>query len=290
MRTVFRVVIFIVLAAGLAACGKHGVISGNDNAVLATVNGTPITSEMVHVYILNSTGREPQNDQDRQTALNTLIEMEVLAQEAQKSGLAAKPDVAAQLTLIQARLLAQQEVQAYLEKHPVTPDQIKNAYDAHMKSMSNREYKARHILVASEDEAKDIIAQLQRGADFGKLAQKYSKDTGSAVRGGDLGDWFPAEQMVPEFSAALATLKKGEYTKQPVRSRYGWHVIQLEDERSVPPPAMDQMREQLMQQVESDTIESYINQLRAGAIVKMTAAAPAASPATAPAATTAAKH
>ena len=292
MRTVFRAVILILLAAGIAACGKHGVIAANDTTVLATVNGTPITSEMVRIYAVNRSGREPQNDEERKNSLNTLVDMEVLAQEAQKSGLAAKPDVAAQLAISNAGLLAREQVQSYLEQHPVTAEQIKNAYDARLKSLSNRQYKARHILVASELEAKDVIAQLEKGADFSKLAQKYSKDTGSAVRGGDLGDWFSPDQMVAEFSSALATLKKGEYTKQPVRSQYGWHVIQLEDVRSVPPPSMDQMREQLTQQAESDTIEGYINQLRVSANVKMTAAVPAAKPATLPAAAaaTAAKH
>jgi peptidyl-prolyl cis-trans isomerase C len=292
MRNVYRTALFVLLAAGIAACGKHGDISANDTTVLATVNGTPITSDMVRIYAVNRSGREPQSDEERKNFLNTLVDMEVLAQEAQKSGLASKPDVAAQLAISHAGLLAREQVQSYLEQHPVTPEQVKSAYDASLKSMSGRQYKARHILVANENDAKDIIAQLEKGADFGKLAVKYSKDAGSAVRGGDLGDWFSPDQMVPEFSSTLATLKKGEYTKQPVRSQYGWHVIQLEDERSVPPPSMDQMREKLTQQAESDAIESYINQLRVGANVKMTAAAPAAKPATAPAAAaaTAAKH
>ncbi|HEV2213543.1 MAG TPA: peptidylprolyl isomerase [Gammaproteobacteria bacterium] len=290
MRIVSRLLFIALLTAGLWACGKQSPIGGGDATVLATVNGTPITSEMVRQFALERTGREPENDEERRGVLNLLIDMEVLAQEAQRSGAAEKPDVIAQLALNRAQTLAGRQVESYMQQHPVTPEQLKSAYDNNVKKMGGYQYKARHILVPTEDQAKDIITQLNKGADFAQLATKYSKDLGTAARGGDLGDWFSLGDMDPGFSAAVSTLKKGEYTKQPAHSRFGWHVIQLEDIQKVTPPSMDLVRDQIMKQAEGDQMEGYINQLRAAARIKMTdgsSANPAA--VTAPAPATAAK-
>lgn len=285
MRNVLLFLVLALLAGGLLACGKQSPTTSADTAVLATVNGTPITSEMVRQYVLERSGREPQNDEQRREVLNLLIDMEVLAQEAQRSGAAEKPEIVAQLALNRSQTLAGRQVQNYMQQHPVTPEQVQNAYDNNVKKMGGYQYKARHILVPTEDEAKDIISQLNRGADFAQLATKYSKDLGTAARGGDLGDWFNLNDMDPGFSRAVAALKKGEYTKQPAQSRFGWHVIQLEDIQKVAAPSLDQVRDQMMQQAQGDQMEGYINQLRAAAHIKMSDGTPAT-----PAAATAAKH
>ena len=283
MRITFRSLLLIAAVATLAACGgKQGAV--DTSTVLATVNGTPITNDMFRAYVRSlAGGREPQlQAQQRQMVLNRLIDMEVLAQAAQKSGLQNQATVAADLKIQRTGLLAQQLVQQYLSQHPVSEDQIKAAYDTQTKAMSGTEYRARHILVATQQQAENIINQLNHGANFATLAKKYSTDA-TAKQGGELG-WFSPDQMVPAFSAAVAQLKKGEYTKQPVHTQFGWHVIQLEDTRSVPPPSLDSVRDQLTNSLEGQEVEAYVNKLRQSAKVVVSTTS-AASSAPAPAAT-----
>ena len=277
MRIVPRILIIALLALGLAACGKSG--SADKSAVLATVNGNPVTSDMLQAFIRERTGgQEPQlTDEQRKNVLNTVIDMEVLAQEAEKSGLSNKPDIAAEMRVDRDGLLARTLMRGYFDAHPLTDDQIKAAYQEQIKGMDTRQYKARHILVQSQSQAADIIRQLGKGAKFDALARKFSIDADSGKNGGELGDWFSAQSMVPQFSAALAALKKGEITKQPVQTQYGWHVIQLEDVRDQPPPDLDpQMRERLTNELQEKVAQAYINQLRGGAKIDMHDAAPAA--------------
>ena len=268
MRIVFRSILLMLAVATLVACG------GNQNTtdtstVLAKVNGVPITNDMFRAYVRSlAGGQEPQLDaQKHMLVLNRLIDMEVLAQAAEKTDLANKPEVVADLKIQKTGLMANQMVQKYLADHPVTDDQIKAEYDQRTKSMPGIEYRARHILVASEKQAKDIINQLNHGANFATLAKKYSTD-GSKSQGGELG-WFSPDQMVPAFSQAVAQLKKGEYTKQPVHSQFGWHVIQLEDTRSMPPPSLASVQEQIKNSLEGKQVEAYVEQLRNGAKVDM---------------------
>ncbi|MGH8281680.1 MAG: foldase protein PrsA [Gammaproteobacteria bacterium] len=290
MRIAFRSLTLIAAVVILAACGGQQN-SADTSTVLATVNGVPVTNNMFRAYVRSlAGGQEPQLDAQRhQLVLNRLIDMEVLAQAAQKSGLEQQATVAADLKIQRTGLLAQQLVQQYLTQHPVSEDQIKAEYAARTKAMPGNEYRARHILVASEQQAKDIINQLNHGANFATLAKKYSTDA-SGKQGGELG-WFSPDQMVPAFSAAVAKLKKGEYTKEPVHTQYGWHVIQLEDTRSMPPPSLDSVRDQLTNSLEGQVVEAYVNKLRQDAkvVVSNTSAtsnAPAASATRAPAAGT----
>jgi peptidyl-prolyl cis-trans isomerase C len=277
MRIFKRILAIALLVLGLAACGKSG--SADKSAVLATVNGTPVTSDMLRAFIRERTGgQEPQlTDEQRKNVLNTVVDMEVLSQEAEKSGLADKPDTAAELRMSRDGLLAQSLMRGYFAAHPLTDEQIKAAYQEQIKGIDTRQYKARHILVQSQAQAADLIRQLGKGAKFEALAQKYSIDVDSGKNGGELGDWFSAQSMVPQFSAALIALKKGEITKQPVQTQYGWHVIQLEDVRDQPAPDLDpQMRERLSNELQGKVAQAYINQLRGGAKIEMHDAAPAA--------------
>lgn len=270
MRIALRPILLILAVAVLAACaGKQ--TTADTSSVLATVNGVPITNDMFRAYVRSlAGGQEPQLDaQKHQLVMNRLIDMEVLSQQAQKSGLEKDPKVVADLNIQRTGLLAQQMVQQFLAQHPVTDDQIKAEYAQRIKAMPGTQYRARHILVASEQQAKDIINQLNHGGDFAKLAQKYSSD-GSKNQGGELG-WFSPDQMVPAFSQTVAQLKKGEYTKQPVHTQFGWHVIQLEDTRSTPPPSLDSVHDQLVNSLEGKEIEAYVNQLHGGAKVHINA-------------------
>lgn len=282
MRTVYSLILIALLGGVLAACKQAG--GSADNPVLATVNGTPITDGTLHALERQrNNGQEMHlNDVQRQAALKLLVNMQLLSQEAEKNGLDKKPDVMDDLVMGRSSLLAQLDAQDYVDKHAPTDTEIKNAYDERVKTMDMRQYKARHILVASEDQAKSIIAQLNRGANFAALAKKNSMDPGSKDNGGELGDWFSASTMVPEFSAALAGLKKGEYTKQPVKTQYGWHVIQLEDERTQPVPTLEQLHDQIADDLKRKLFDTHLDQLRHEANVVVKTAAPAPASAAAP--------
>jgi peptidyl-prolyl cis-trans isomerase C len=289
MRTVFRFIILILAVAALAACSNKQS-TADTSTVLATVNGVPITNDMFRAYVRSlAGGQEPQLDaQKHALVLNRLIDMEVLSQAAEKTDLSSDPKVAADLEIQKTGLMANQLVQKYLADHPITDDQIKAEYEQRTKSMPGIEYRARHILVANEQQAKDIINQLNHGANFAALAKKYSTD-GTKTQGGELG-WFSPDQMVPAFSQAVAQLKKGEYTKQPVHSQFGWHVIQLEDTRSMPPPSLASVQEQLKNSLEGKEVEAYVQQLRGGAKVVMNTPSTASKSSPAPAAVTHPAH
>ena len=273
MRTLFRLLSIALIGAALAACNQGG---GDGSAVLASVNGKPITEAMLKAYVRSQTnGQDVQlNDMQRQLVIKNLVNLELLAQAARKDGVDKKPEVAAELAITDNNVLAQATIGQYMQGHQLSDAQLQAAYQEQMKSGAVRQYKARHILVGSEDQAKDIIAKLGKGANFAALAKQYSLDPGSKANGGELGDWFSGESMVPEFSAALATLKKGEYTKQPVKTQYGWHVIQLEDEQT---QTFEQMHDKLVDQVQRKTFNDYLEQLRSSAkVVVNPAPAPAA--------------
>jgi len=274
MRTVHRLMFPALLGllalGGLAACHKQAGNPGDSSTVLATVNGTAITQGTLDEFVrIQAHGQLPElNPVQKASLIKTLVNMELLAQDARKNGLDKQPDVQTQIQLNANDLLAEKDAQDYMTKHQPTDADVKAAYDAHMKGFDPHEYKARHILVKDEAQAKDIIAQLNKGANFAALAKKYSVDTKSAQDGGDLGDWFPAEGMVPSFSAAVMKLKKGEITQAPVQSEYGWHVIQLEDVRERPVPTVEQMHDQLANELQGKTFQAYIKQLTdAGKVV-----------------------
>ncbi|MGH8370199.1 MAG: foldase protein PrsA [Gammaproteobacteria bacterium] len=279
MRISFPRFLLIVSAVlMLAACNGK---SADTSTVLATVNGTPITNDMFRAYVRTlAGGQEPQlTKQQHDAVMDHLIDMMVLAQDAEKTGMDKDAKVAAELKVQHDAMLAQSLVRQYVDKHPVTDEQIKAEYAKNTKSVSGEEFRARHILVSDEKLAKSIIAQLNKGADFAKLAKKYSSDS-SGKSGGELG-WFSPDQMVPQFSQAVAKLKKGEYTKTPVHTQFGWHVIQLEDTRSTPAPSLDSMRQQLENKLQGDNIQDYVKGLRSAA--KVDIKTPAANTAAAPA-------
>jgi peptidyl-prolyl cis-trans isomerase C len=281
MRTVYKMILLALVGLALAACNKSGGGKAGDDQVLATVNGSPITSGELRAFVREQTGgQEPElNPVQKASVVKTLVNMELLAQAARKAGFDKHPETQADLQVSGNSILAQSFIQDYLKQHAPSDADLKAAYDERMKGTDMHQYKARHILVKDEAQAKDIIAQLDKHADFAKLAKKYSMDPGSAKNGGDLGDWFSGSTMVPEFSAALAKLKKGEITQQPVQTQYGYHVIQLVDVREQTPPSLDQMREQLANDMQRKAVEAYLKQLTDSAkVVYPAPAAPAGAP------------
>jgi len=264
----------------ISACNPAKDAKSGDAAkgpAVATVNGQAISQRTVDFIIKQgaASGR-PDNPETRKAIIDQLSLQMVVAEEAVKKGLDKSPEVTDQLETIRTSVLANAYVQDYIKTNPASDDAIKTEYERIKASVSGTEYKARHILVAKEAEAKDIIARLKKDAGaFAKLATEKSKDPGSAAKGGDLG-WFDAKGMVPEFAAALTKLEKGKFTDAPVQSKFGYHVILLEDTRPIEPPPLDAVKPRLSQQLQQQNLQKHIDALKAAAKIEVVGAAASA--------------
>lgn len=235
---------------------------------LVTVNGKKIDSRTFDTFMQAVSGKPaaeaPQEQRD--AMLDQFVNMTLAAQAAEKEGLAKDPEVAARIDLLRTQILAEAASEKYIKANPVSDEDVKKEYDTQVAKMP-KEYKARHILVETKEDAEAIIKELEAGGDFAKIAKEKSKDPGSAANGGDLG-WFPAQQMVKEFSDALATLEKGAITKTPVQTQYGFHVIQLEDSRATQAPAFEDVKEQVKVMAQRSKLQTYLDELRKGATIQ----------------------
>ena len=208
-----------------------------EGPVVATVNGAPIMKSVLDVYGAQRKAKQGEGEQiDDQEILNEVISLELMRQEGVSKGLDTSPTVVATLDQQTRTLLAGAAIRDFVQNNPVTDEQAKAVYDKEI-GKPGTEYKARHILVKTQEEAEKIISELDKGGDFSALAKEKSTDT-SASEGGELG-WFSTAQMVQPFSDTLVGLKKGSYTEEPVQTQFGWHVILLEDTRESTPPAFD---------------------------------------------------
>ena len=195
-----------------------------------------------------------------------LITLEIVAQEATKKGLGKTADTQSQLELARANILAQAYRMDYFKTHPVSEDALKTEFEKVKVQMGDKEYKARHILVEKEGEAKDIIEKLKKGDKFEELA-KVSKDPGSKDNGGDL-DWNLPGGFVKPFSDAMVKLEKGKYTETPVQTQFGWHVIRLEDVRQAKFPDFNEVKPGLQQRMQEEMFDKAITELRVKAKVE----------------------
>jgi peptidyl-prolyl cis-trans isomerase C len=209
----------------------------------------------------------PDNDQTRAMVREELVNREVVAQEAQRAGMAKTPEVQTQLELARQGVLVSAYIRDWVRKHPITDDDMQKEYDRVKGQTGDKEYKARHILVETEDQANGMIAELKKGGKFDELATKNSKDNGTKDRGGDL-DWSVPSVFDPQFADAMVKLEKGKYTETPVRTRFGFHVIQLEDVRQVKFPTLAEVRPRIQQQLERSKIEELVRGLRAKAKIE----------------------
>jgi len=230
--------------------------------VLASVNGVPIPFARAEALLQSQLAQGQQDsDQLRLAIRNDLITREMLSQAAKKKGFDKKPEVQAQFELSRQGIMVNAYLQDFVATHPVKDEDVKKEYEAIVKSMGDKEYKARHILVEKEDEAKDIIARLQKGEKFDELA-KQSKDPGNKDRGGDLG-WSHPGGYVKSFADALVALEKGKFSATPVKTEFGWHVIQLDDTRELKHPPLDEVKPQIQQRLQQQGLEQHITELRA---------------------------
>jgi peptidyl-prolyl cis-trans isomerase C len=235
---------------------------------VAVVNGKPVPKARIDMLQqqLAKTGR-PVTPELQGQLREEVIAREIFMQEAQKRGLDATDDYKAQMELARQTVLIRELFADYQKTNPVTDAEVKGEYDKFVAASGGKEYRARHILVPKEDQAKKIIADLKKGQKFEALAKKESKDPGSAANGGDL-DWSTAANYVPEFAEAMLKLKKGETTSAPVKSEHGWHVIRVDDIRDVQLPGLDQVRPQIAQQLQQQKLAQFQETLRKNAKIE----------------------
>jgi len=256
----------LIVALALSGLVMASIVQAQTGPV--KVNGVTIPQARFDFFVKNAASQGQADTPELHSRIkDTLINREVLVQEAARKGLEKNPDVAMQIQLQRQEVLINAVLQDYAKTNPVTDEALKKEYEQVKSKNSDREYKARHILVAKEDEAKEITAQLKKGGSFEKIAADKSQDPGSKAQGGEL-DWSPANRYVPPFAQALAKLKKGQTTEAPVQTQFGWHVIRLDDERPLKIPPFEQVKSQIQQQVQQQSINKFIAGLRGKAKIE----------------------
>lgn len=273
----------------LASCTKNTTgapatpATASDTSVAATVNGTPIYTATVDMMVKERNAQgQPDSPELRKAIIENLSMQALVAAEAVKKGVDKAPETVRQLDILKQSLLANAFVQDWIKNTPVTDAMIKAEYDKMNAKSGGTEFKARHILVKTEAEAKDIIAKLNKDVKaFAALAKEKSMDPGSKGNGGDLG-WFNPTSMVPEFGAAVAKLEKGKFTEEPVKSQFGYHVIALDDSRPITPPPLEQVKEQVKQQIQRTNLKAMLDDMKSKAKIVIVGAPAAPAGAMAP--------
>ena len=234
---------------------------------VAVVNGKPIPKAREDAWVKELTKQgQPDSPDMRKMVKERLIQNEVLLQEATKRGIPDKPDVKFMLDVQRQNTMIQALLRDEMEKKPITDADVKAAYEQQKAKVGGKEFRARHILVEKEDEAKAIVADLKKGAKFEELAKK-SKDTGSAANGGDL-DWAAPDSFVKPFSEAMTKLNKGQFTETPVQTQFGWHVIRLEDMRDTQFPPLEQVAPQIRESLQQQKVQAFVANLTKGAKIQ----------------------
>lgn len=235
---------------------------------VAIVNGKAVPMSRVDALAqqLAASGR-PVDDATREQIKEEVILREIFMQEAQKRGLAATPEFKQQLELARQSILIRAMFTDWQKKNLATDAEIRAEYDKVVKANAGKEYRARHILVENENEAKALIAAIKSGASFEEQAKQKSKDSGSSANGGDL-DWANAAGYVTEFSEAMVKLDKGQMTDAPVRSQFGWHIIRVDDIRQAQLPTLEEIKPQIAQQLVQQKMTEFQKSLREKAKVQ----------------------
>jgi peptidyl-prolyl cis-trans isomerase C len=256
--------------ASIAACSQEGAndeTASLGSARVAVVNGQPVAESVLRMYALTAERKnlEELSPEDRERVLNDLIGLQLLAQQATEDGLTSSRTLAAQLELQRLRLVANAMANDYIEKNPPSDADIQAIYEENLPLLAAEQYKARHILVPTKEEADSVVAQLQQGANFVALAEGRA-DGPTGPNGGAL-DWFTLDSMPPPFAAAVRAMTAGSYTTEPVQTEFGFHVILLEETRTQEPPALADIREDLASAAQRKRLEDYIKALRDSAMV-----------------------
>ncbi len=235
--------------------------------VMAVVNNVAIPQSELDVLKQDRAAQgQPVNDQVVNGMRDSLIDGTLLEQQAIKQGLDKDPTIQTRLTLAKTQLLANAYIASWIKANPVSENDVLTEYNKLKSTMGTKQYEVEHILVPTEAEAKSIIAQLNKKANFEELAKKDSKDA-SAAQGGQLG-WVSPANLVKEFADAMVQLKKGEYSKEPVHTQYGWHVIRVVDIRPFTFPAYDQVKDRIRTGLEQQKVAKMVSELRASAKIQ----------------------
>lgn len=240
-------------SAGIDLLGEESV---------ATIDGIPIQTSLFNYYARARLQKDVVllTDEEYDGLLQELIEFRLLTRAAEAQELSDQEELAAQLEIYRLQTLSRVMASSYLEENPATEAELQSAYQQNLPQLSGRQFKARHILVDEEDEAREIIEQLQQGADFQELAR--TRSTGpSGPNGGDLG-WFTPDSMVAPFANAASSMEVGTFSVEPVETRFGWHVILLEDSADQQPPGLDAVRDEITSLVEQEKIRVYLESLQ----------------------------
>jgi peptidyl-prolyl cis-trans isomerase C len=257
------------LLTALSAAAMVGTLATSAFAQnVAIVNGKVVPKERLEALAqqVARSGR-PVTPEMQGQLRDEIIAREIFAQEAHNRGLDATDDYKNQLELTKQSILIRELFTDFQKKNPVTDEEVKAEYDKFAAANAGKEYRARHILVEKEDQAKDIIARINKGAKFEDLAKKLSKDPGSGANGGDL-DWANPSSYVKEFSDALVGLSKGKMTDKPVKSQFGFHVIRLDDVREAQLPKFDEVKPQISQQLLQQKMSKFQEDLRSKAKIE----------------------
>ena len=230
---------------------------------VATVNGAPIPRQYADILLRERLQQgAPDNQPVRDSVRAELINRELILQEANRSGLSKRADLRTQLELVRQNVIVQAYLHDYVAKHPISDAEIQSEYERAKAQTGTTEYRARHILVENEEESKRLITELKKGGKFAELAQKSSKDPGSKDRGGDL-DWNIPGVFDQAFADAMVKLEKGKMTEAPVRTRFGYHIIQLDDVRPVKIPVLAEVKPQIQQRLTQIRVDKLVGELRA---------------------------
>lgn len=260
-RRPFFILLLLSLGLMLGACAKK---SPDDSKVLASVNGEAITEKDYEDYLRARQTQQPpipEKEKERKVVLDEMVNRVLLVQSAAEHKVDHELDVYFQIKRQRENVLARAMLRKYLKDNPISDEEVQKYFDQDMEKANKNEYRARHILVRSEEEAKDILAQLQKGTSFNSLAQKKSIDVRSGKQGGDLG-WFSQDVIVPEFFSAVTAMKRGEVTKEAVKSDFGWHIIKFEDSRPRKMPTFDQAKGDIRQRIQQERVDALVKSLK----------------------------
>jgi peptidyl-prolyl cis-trans isomerase C len=233
---------------------------------IAIVNNKPVPKARVEAFIdqVVKQGQQQRTPELEKQVRDELVLREIFQQEAEKRGLAATPDYKQQMEFARQSILIRELFADFQKKNPVSDAELQAEYNTLKSQAGDKEYHARHILVESEAEAKDLITKIKGGAKFEDLAKQFSKDPGSGQNGGDL-DWAAPAGYVPEFSQAMVALQKGQLTETPVKSQFGYHIIRLDDVREAQFPSFDEVKPQLAQRLQQTKLAKFRDDLKAKA-------------------------
>ncbi|HEX3912434.1 MAG TPA: peptidylprolyl isomerase [Steroidobacteraceae bacterium] len=269
--TWMRIATMAAFALVITACGKGQPAApaaaekpaAPATPPVATIDGTPIPRVEYDMYLkslLRGKSASELTTEQKNSVLDELINVDLLALQGEKDGVEKDPDVATQLAIVRMRVLADAESAKYLKDKNPTDAELHTEYDSAVAAMDKTEYHAKHILVANKDQADAAIKKIKGGAKFEDVAKAESTDS-SKANGGDLG-WFSLSRMAKPFGDAVKGLKKGEITQTPVQTQFGWHVIKLEDTRETAPPPFEQVKQQVNNGVIQKKLQAYVEGLK----------------------------